>query len=59
VKHLSNNQKLIVGLFLALKLGVLILLPLTGDEAYFITWGSDVSLGYYDHPPVIGWLIIC
>ena len=55
--HFSNNQKIIVGLFLILKLVVLILLPLTGDEAYFITWGQDVSLGYYDHPPVIGWLI--
>ena len=55
--HLSNNQKMIVGLFLILKLALLILLPLTGDEAYFITWGQDVSLGYYDHPPVIGWLI--
>ena len=54
---LSNNHKVIVGLFLILKLVVLILLPLTGDEAYFITWGQDVSMGYYDHPPVIGWLI--
>jgi hypothetical protein len=55
--HLSKYQKIIVGLFLILKLVVLILLPLTGDEAYFITWGQDVSMGYYDHPPVIGWLI--
>lgn len=54
---LSTQEKSLVGLFLILKLAILILLPLTGDEAYFISWAEDLSLGYYDHPPVIGWLI--
>lgn len=31
--------------------------PVTGDEAYFIYWGVVPALGYYDHPPMIGWLI--
>ncbi len=29
--------------------------PVTGDEAYFIYWGVYPALGYYDHPPMVGW----
>ncbi|MGD9952374.1 MAG: ArnT family glycosyltransferase [Burkholderiales bacterium] len=32
-------------------------LPITADEAYFALWGRDPDLGYYDHPPMIGWLL--
>lgn len=39
------------------KLLILTLLPLTGDEAYFIKWAKYPSLGYYDHPPMVGWII--
>jgi len=28
-----------------------------GDEAYFTLWGRHISAGYYDHPPMIGWLL--
>ena len=31
--------------------------PVTADEAYFILWGRSPSLGYYDHPPMAGWLL--
>ncbi|HXR59193.1 MAG TPA: glycosyltransferase family 39 protein [Burkholderiales bacterium] len=31
--------------------------PVTADEAYFILWGRNPALGYYDHPPMIGWLL--
>ena len=31
--------------------------PITADEAYFILWGKAPALGYYDHPPMIGWLL--
>ncbi len=40
-----------------LKLLILMLLPLTGDEAYFIRWAQHPLAGYYDHPPMIGWII--
>jgi len=30
-------------------------MPITGDEAYFIWWGWTPALGFYDHPPMIGW----
>ncbi|MDZ7663486.1 ArnT family glycosyltransferase [Thiohalophilus sp.] len=32
-------------------------LPMTGDEAYFILWGNYPDYGYYDHPPMVGWLL--
>lgn len=31
--------------------------PVTADEAYFILWGRTPALGYYDHPPLVGWLL--
>jgi len=31
--------------------------PITADEAYFILWGRAPALGYYDHPPMVGWLL--
>jgi len=47
----------IVGVILVIKLFLLALVPLTGDEAYFIKWATHISSGYYDHPPMVGWLI--
>jgi 4-amino-4-deoxy-L-arabinose transferase-like glycosyltransferase len=32
-------------------------LPISADEAYFILWGRNPALGYYDHPPMVGWLL--
>ncbi|MFY9329136.1 MAG: glycosyltransferase family 39 protein [Georgfuchsia sp.] len=32
-----------------------VVLPITGDEAYFIWWGKIPDWGFYDHPPMIGW----
>ena len=31
--------------------------PITADEAYFILWGRAPALGYYDHPPMVGWML--
>ncbi|MDD9893009.1 MAG: glycosyltransferase family 39 protein [Gammaproteobacteria bacterium] len=31
--------------------------PLTGDEAYFMQWAESLAPGYYDHPPLIGWVL--
>ncbi|WP_291319988.1 glycosyltransferase family 39 protein [Desulfonatronospira sp.] len=46
-------------LFLSLPLKLILAgtLPLTGDEAYFVIWAQHLAPGYYDHPPLIGWLI--
>jgi hypothetical protein len=38
------------------KLSIAGWLPLTGDEAYFASWGLRLDYGYYDHPPMAGWM---
>jgi hypothetical protein len=46
-----------LGAALALKLVFAALLPLTGDEAYFVLWGEHLDYGYYDHGGMTGWWI--
>ncbi|WP_178863771.1 glycosyltransferase family 39 protein [Thiomicrorhabdus cannonii] len=57
LSELTLLQKRLLGVFVLLKLALLFWLPLTGDEAYFITWGQSLALGYYDHPPAVGWVL--
>ena len=42
---------------LALRLWLSLSFPITGDEAFFYWWGVYPDWGYYDHPPMVGWLI--
>lgn len=44
-------------LSLALKGWIAAVFPITGDEAFFYWWGVYPDWGYYDHPPMVGWLI--
>ncbi len=30
---------------------------LSPDEAYYWTWSAHLATGYYDHPPLVAWLI--
>ena len=55
--QLSSTQIKTVVAVVFFKIILLTFLPLTGDEAYFIKWAMHPSLGYYDHPPMIGWVI--
>jgi 4-amino-4-deoxy-L-arabinose transferase-like glycosyltransferase len=32
-------------------------LPLSADEAYYWLWSQHPAAGYFDHPPMIAWLI--
>lgn len=53
-----NPSRLFFRLFwitLLIKLLLAVVMPLTGDEAYFFLWGRHPALGYYDHPPMVGW----
>lgn len=43
--------------FAALHLMLSLLVPLVEDEAYYALWATVPSAGYYDHPPVIAWMI--
>lgn len=40
-----------------IKLALSLIIPVTGDEAYYAIWGKYLALGYYDHTPFIGWLL--
>ena len=42
---------------LALRVWISAVFPVTGDEAFFYWWGVYKDWGYYDHPPMVGWLI--
>ena len=42
---------------LALKLVLASIFPLSSDEAYFLIWARHPDLGYYDHPPMVGWVL--
>ncbi len=44
-------------LILAFKLWLSAVFPFTGDEAYFTYWGALPDYGFYDHPPMVGWLL--
>lgn len=47
----------VLGITTLIRLVYALKLPLTGDEAYFWEWGRHPALGYYDHPPVAGWIL--
>ena len=41
---------------LLLSIAVQYAVPMIGDEAYFVSWGGTPAAGYYDHPPLTGWI---
>lgn len=55
--RLNTRQSLFILIAISLLIKVLMatLLPMTGDEAYFIVWAKYPDFGYYDHPPMVGW----
>ncbi|HEY6966133.1 MAG TPA: glycosyltransferase family 39 protein [Burkholderiales bacterium] len=46
-----------LGATLLFRLWLSAVVPVTADEAYFILWGRTPALGYYDHPPMVGWML--
>ena len=43
--------------FLAVHLAIAAWVPLFDDEAYYALWARDLAPGYYDHPPMIAYMI--
>jgi len=62
IKGVSNKRHLIwlsvilIGFFV-FKAFYSTKFPITGDEAYHWEWSRNPAFGYYDHPPMVGWLI--
>ncbi len=48
---------LFLGLITLARLVFAATLPLTDDEAYYRLWAQHLDIGYYDHPPMVAWLI--
>jgi 4-amino-4-deoxy-L-arabinose transferase-like glycosyltransferase len=46
----------LVALFIV-KLALAVLFPVFGDEAYYYIWSLHPQLSYFDHPPMVSWLI--
>lgn len=58
MKRSARDYLLPVFIFtLVVKLVLAAVLPFSGDEAYFFIWGQRLDFGYYDHPPMVGWLL--
>lgn len=56
----DKNKSLLIksiGTLLILRLVLAAWIPMTGDEAYFITWGKHLDYGFYDHTAIVGWLL--
>jgi 4-amino-4-deoxy-L-arabinose transferase-like glycosyltransferase len=47
----------LVALLLVMRAVMAAQLPLSADEAYYWLWSKHLAAGYYDHPPMIAWLI--
>lgn len=41
----------------SLKLILAAIVPITSEDAYFTLWAEQLDFGYYDHPPMVAWLI--
>lgn len=61
--HTPDDQALwrhalaILALAAVLRLGFAAIVPLFPDEAYYWEWSRRLAGGYFDHPPMIAWLI--
>jgi Dolichyl-phosphate-mannose-protein mannosyltransferase len=53
----KDSLALYLTLALLAKIIIIFSLPITGDEAYFFLWAKHLDLGYYDHPPMVGWVL--
>src|SRR5882724_10858466 len=51
-----NTGLAILGL-IALRLVAAAFTPITFDEAYYWMWSKHLASGYYDHPPMVAFVI--
>ncbi|MEI6857911.1 glycosyltransferase family 39 protein [Psychrilyobacter sp.] len=54
-----NKKKFIIFLvgITVLRLAIGSYLNLSDDEAYYLLWSRNLGMSYYDHPPLIAYLI--
>lgn len=44
-------------LFVGIRAAFAANMELSGDEAYYWTWSRAIAGGYFDHPPMVAWVI--
>src|SRR6476660_4106664 len=55
--RLVLNTALMVAALVVLRLVAAAWTPLTFDEAYYWMWSKHLAFGYYDHPPMVAYVI--
>src|SRR6201991_5312837 len=55
--RLVRNTSLTVLALVVLRLVAAAWTPLTFDEAYYWMWSKHLAGGYYDHPPMVAYVI--
>src|SRR5438034_9282825 len=55
--RLVRNTAVTILALVALRLGAAAWTPLTFDEAYYWMWSKHLAGGYYDHPPMVAYVI--
>src|SRR3954469_712322 len=55
--RLVLNTVLMILALVALRLIAAAFTPLTFDEAYYWMWSKSLAGGYYDHPPMVAFVI--
>jgi 4-amino-4-deoxy-L-arabinose transferase-like glycosyltransferase len=57
VTRLQRQAVSITMVATALRMALAATLPLVADEAYYWEWSRHLAFGYFDHPPLIAWLV--
>lgn len=53
----SNRILYLLGISLIIKLVLAYFIPVFADEAYYYIWSLRPQLSYFDHPPLVSWMI--
>src|SRR6202011_3184954 len=55
--RLVRNTWLTIAALVVLRLVAAAFTPITFDEAYYWMWSKSLAGGYYDHPPMVAYVI--
>jgi 4-amino-4-deoxy-L-arabinose transferase-like glycosyltransferase len=55
--RIVRNTALVIAALVVLRLVAAAFTPITFDEAYYWMWSKSLAGGYYDHPPMVAFVI--
>ncbi len=53
----ARNVGWLIALLFVARLACAAVLPLAADEAYYWSWSKNLAGGFYDHPPMVAYMI--